>query len=115
MTGNSGVRRSSNETLKDETRFDKNSTTNEDMPKTWRDKLVPWLWEKHASPFSIVLNVGPMLSKFISNWTTRLFSHIYYTNPEKFQSIHDYFYRIFNGAGSGEYAITRILAFGALA
>lgn len=115
VAGTSGTRSRSSETLKDETRLDKNSTSNENRPKTWRDKLVPWLWEKHASPFSIVRNVGPMRSKFISNWTTHRFSHIYYTNPEKFQSIHDYFYRIFNGAGSGEYAITRILSFGALA
>lgn len=93
----------------------KQAEESEKKSRSLRDKLVPWLWDKNASPFAIVRKVGPLRSKFISRWTTHRFSHIYYTNPEKFQSIHDYFYRVFNGAGSGEYAITRVLAFGALA
>ncbi|GEQ66742.1 hypothetical protein JCM33374_g405 [Metschnikowia sp. JCM 33374] len=83
--------------------------------KSFRSKIVPWLWEKHVSPFSIMRKAGPARSKIISGWTTHRFSHIFYTNPEKFQCIHDYFYRIFNAAGSGEYAITRVLGYGALA
>lgn len=78
-------------------------------------KLIRWLWTKHASPFAIVRRAGPARSKWISRWTTHRFSHVYYQNPEHFQNIHDYFYRVFNGAGSGEYAITRVLLFGALA
>lgn len=78
-------------------------------------KLVRWLWNKNALPFSILRRAGPARSKWISRWTTHRFSHIYYTNPEHFQNLHDYFYRVFNGSGSGEYAITRVLQFGALA
>lgn len=78
-------------------------------------KMFRWLWEKNASPFSIVRHGGPARSKWILRWTTHRFSHVYYKNPEHFQNIHDYFYRVFNGAGSGEYAITRVLQFGALA
>lgn len=112
-----GSHTESSDTLQQDIENDKKAETPDknEKSKSWRAKLVPWLWEKHVSPFSIVRNVGPMRSKFISNWTSHRFSHIYYTNPEKFQSIHDYFYRVFNGAGSGEYAITRILAYGALA
>lgn len=78
-------------------------------------KFVRWLWARNASPFAIVRRAGPVRSKWISRWTTHRFSHVYYKNPEHFQNIHDYFYRVFNGAGSGEYAITRVLQFGALA
>lgn len=74
-----------------------------------------WLWRKHVSPFSIVRKAGPLKSKWISGWTGHRFSHIYYENPERYQHIHDYFYRVFNGAGSGEYAITRVLDRGGLA
>lgn len=74
-----------------------------------------WLWRHHVSPFSIIRKAGPLRSKWISNWTGHRFSHIYLQNPERYQHIHDYFYRIFNGAGSGEYAITRILDRGGLA
>lgn len=78
-------------------------------------KLVKWLWNKNALPFAVIRRAGPARSKWISRWTTHRFSHIYYSNPEHFQNIHDYFYRVFNGYGSGEYAITRVLQFGALA
>lgn len=74
-----------------------------------------WLWRHHVSPFSIVRKAGPLKSRWISAWTGHRFSHIYQQNPERYQHIHDYFYKIFNGAGSGEYAITRILDRGALA
>ena len=56
-----------------------------------------------------------MKSKFISAWTTHRFAHTYYKNPESFQNVHDYIYRVFNAKGSGEYAITRVLAIGAVA
>lgn len=78
-------------------------------------RFVRWLWERNASPFAIVRGLGPIRSKAISRWTSHRFSHIYFNDPEQFQTIHNYFYRIFNAAGSGEYAITRVLAFGALA
>lgn len=80
-----------------------------------RNKTIKFLWNKHVSPFSIVRGLGLIRSKLISGWTTHRFSHIYYTDPEKFQSIHNYFYRVFKAPGSGEYAITRVLAYGALA
>ncbi|KAK6460971.1 Alpha/Beta hydrolase protein [Scheffersomyces coipomensis] len=84
-------------------------------PKTRRAKIIRKMWDNNFSPFSIVRNVGPMKSKLISGWTTHRFSHVYYSNPQHFQNMHDYIYRVFNAKGSGEYAITRVLAFGALA
>lgn len=82
---------------------------------TKKSKLIKNLWGKNVSPFSIIRNVGPIKSKLISNWTTMRFAHVYAQDPQKFQKVHDYIYRIFNGKGSGEYALTRVLAFGAVA
>lgn len=86
----------------------------EEPPKTRTRKLFDYMWERNFSPFSIIRNSGPAKSKLISSWTTHRFAHVYYQNQESFQNMHDYIYRIFNGKGSGEYAITRVLAVGAL-
>lgn len=84
-------------------------------PKTRRRRFIDYLWRQNVSPFSVVRKMGPVRSKMISLWTTHRFAHVYFTNPEQFQNLHDYFYRVFNAVGSGEYAITRVLDVGALA
>lgn len=110
--------------ISEELNADQESIVNGEHDKAWAKeirvdtrsrKTIRWLWEKNVSPFSLVRKLGPIRSKMISGWTTSRFAHVYYQNPEHFQNIHDYFYRIFNGGGSGEFAITRILSFGALA
>lgn len=73
------------------------------------------MWDRHVSPFSFVRSMGPIRSKMISGWTTHRFAHIYHQDPQQFQNLHDYMYRIFNGKGSGEYALSRVLAFPAVA
>ncbi|RKP31023.1 alpha/beta-hydrolase [Metschnikowia bicuspidata] len=92
-----------------------NGSSLRSMPKNNTVAMLKWMWEHNFSPFSLMRNLGPARSKMVSLWTSRRFSHFYFKDPLKFQAIHDYFYRIFNGKGSGEYAITRILAWGALA
>ncbi|RLV92493.1 hypothetical protein JA1_003182 [Spathaspora sp. JA1] len=87
----------------------------EEEPKTRRRKIIDFMWERNFSPFSIVRNLGPIKSKMISGWTTHRFAHVYYQDQQHFQNVHDYMYRIFNGKGSGEYALTRVLGVGALA
>ncbi|KAI5949548.1 hypothetical protein KGF54_005425 [Candida jiufengensis] len=87
----------------------------EEVPKSRGRKIFDYMWEHNYSPFSIIRNSGPVKSKLISRWTTHRFAHVYYQNEENFQNMHDYIYRVFNGKGSGEYAITRILSVGALA
>lgn len=84
-------------------------------PRSRRRKFIEYLWRNNVSPFSILRLAGPAKSKLISRWTTHRFAHIHETNPEQFQNMHDYFYRVFTAAGSGEYAITRVLDTGALA
>ncbi|KAI5959742.1 uncharacterized protein KGF55_004974 [Candida pseudojiufengensis] len=87
----------------------------EEAPKSRGRKVFDYMWEHNYSPFAIIRNSGPVKSKMISRWTTHRFAHVYYQNEKNFQNMHDYIYRVFNGKGSGEYAITRILSVGALA
>lgn len=91
------------------------TSRNDEEKKSKSRSLMKWMWNNNFSPFTLMRNVGPAKSKMISMWTSNRFSHVYHSDPAKFQSIHDYFYRIFNAKGSGEYAITRILGWGALA
>ncbi|EGW30089.1 uncharacterized protein SPAPADRAFT_63713 [Spathaspora passalidarum NRRL Y-27907] len=92
-----------------------NQEASEEEPRTRRRKIIDFMWERNFSPFSIVRNLGPIKSKMISGWTTHRFAHVYYQDQQHFQNVHDYMYRIFNGKGSGEYALTRVLGVGALA
>lgn len=80
-----------------------------EAPKSFRRKLVEQLWINNVSPFTILRNLGPAKSKLISAWTSHRFAHFYDRDPQQFQSVHDYIYRIFNANGSGEYALTRVL------
>lgn len=106
--------------LEDEVNADQESIIhNEDLEsadeKASRGRrLLDALWRRNYSPFSIIRNMGPLKSKMISRWTTHRFAHTYFANPMQFQAMHDYIYRVFNAKGSGEFAITRVLATGAL-
>lgn len=87
----------------------------EQDPRTRTRRLLEYMWVHNYSPFAIIGNAGPFKSKLISRWTTHRFSHVYYQDEQQFKNIHDYIYRIFNGKGSGEYALTRVLDVGAVA
>jgi cardiolipin-specific phospholipase len=71
-----------------------------------------WLWDQNVSPFSIVRLAGPLGPRFVSGWTSRRFSHL---PPAEAQALHDYSFSIFKQKGSGEYALTYLLAPGAYA
>lgn len=81
---------------------------------TFRRRLIYTLWQRNVSPFTIIRSMGPIKSKLLSVWTKRRFSEYIESNLEFYRNIHDYFYRSLTAKGSGEYAITRILAFGAV-
>lgn len=106
--------------LEDEVNADQESIIHNDYQEpdeekvTRGRKLLDALWKRNFSPFSIIRTMGPFKSKMISRWTTHRFAHMYFSNPTQFQAMHDYIYRVFNAKGSGEYAITRVLATGAL-
>jgi cardiolipin-specific phospholipase len=71
-----------------------------------------WLWDQNVSPFSIVRNSGPLGPRFVSGWTSRRFNHL---PPEEARALHTYSYTLFRQKGSGEYALTYLLAPGAYA
>lgn len=76
-------------------------------------KFFAGLWEKNYSPLSIVRAMGPFAAKATSQWSYSRFARI--DNEDELFKINDYTTRIFLAKGSGEYALTRILAPGALA
>lgn len=81
-------------------------------PRRRIPKIISYLWDANLSPFSIIRWAGPMGPRLVSNWTSQRFSHL--PAPEA-AALHDYSYSIFRLRGSGEYALTYILAPGAFA
>lgn len=72
-----------------------------------------WLWDTNAvSPFSVVRVVGPLGPRFVSSWTHRRFNHL---PADEAAALHTYAYNLFRQKGSGEFALTYILAPGAYA
>lgn len=72
-----------------------------------------WLWDTNAvSPFSLVRIGGPLGPRFVSGWTSRRFNHL---PQDEAAALHLYAYNLFRQKGSGEFALTYILAPGAFA
>ena len=83
-----------------------------EAPKRPYPRWFSTLWEANVSPFSLVRWAGPLGPRLVSGWTTRRFSHL----PEdEASALHDYSYSLFRQKGSGEYALSYILAPGAFA
>lgn len=83
----------------------------EDEPKA-SSRLMTYIWNSHVSPFSIVRHSGVFGPRLMSNWSYWRFSQF----PEsELNTLHTYSYKTFSAKPSGEYAITRLLAMGALA
>jgi cardiolipin-specific phospholipase len=88
---------------------------NNDEPSNPPRRLPKWfsyLWDANISPFSIVRLTGPLGLLFVSSWTSRRFSQM---PPPESQALHDYAYSLFRQKGSGEYALSYLLAPGAFA
>jgi len=76
-------------------------------------KFIASLWRKNFSPLQIVRMTGPFAPKLTAGWTWNRFREI--KNEDEIRQINNYTSKIFLAKGSGEYALTRILAPGALA
>lgn len=83
------------------------ATSNRQLPS-----YIQYLWNSHISPFSILRSSGFFAPKLVSRWTHRRFGDL---APSARDAMHTYAYRIFTAKPSGEYALTRILAPGAVA
>ena len=81
-------------------------------PRKPLPKWLTYLWDANVSPFSLVRWSGPLGPRLVSGWTSRRFSHL---GPEEAQALHTYAYSLFKQRGSGEYALSYILAPGAFA
>lgn len=75
-------------------------------------RFVTYLWDANVSPFSFVRWSGPLGPGLVSRWTSRRFAHL---PADEAAALHDYTYSIFRLRGSGEYALTHLLAPGAYA
>ena len=90
-------------------------TGDKSQPSAPRKPLPKWLtflWDANISPFSLVRWSGPLGPRFVSGWTSRRFSHL---AADEAQALHNYAYSLFKQRGSGEYALSYILAPGAFA
>ncbi|KAG7881476.1 hypothetical protein KL937_001099 [Ogataea polymorpha] len=76
-------------------------------------KLFTRLWERNYSPFQILRLFGPFAGKLVSGWTFNRFSHL--QDPNILFKINEYAAKTMLARGSGEFALTRILAPGAVA
>ncbi|PYH43304.1 putative alpha/beta hydrolase [Aspergillus saccharolyticus JOP 1030-1] len=83
-----------------------------DRPRRMVPKWFAYLWDANISPFSLVRWAGPLGPRLVSGWTSRRFSHL---PADEAKALHDYSYSIFSLRGSGEYALSYILAPGAFA
>ncbi|KAJ8104278.1 Alpha/Beta hydrolase protein [Lipomyces tetrasporus] len=94
----------------------KHSTRAVDKRQTELKRPMPnwlvFLWERHVSPFSFVRYSGPLGPQLVSLWTSHRFSTL---PTDEANALHQYVLGLFTSRGSGEYAITRLLAPGAYA
>ncbi|KAG5925775.1 hypothetical protein E4U42_003947 [Claviceps africana] len=81
-------------------------------PKRPLPGWLVWLWDANVSPFSIVRYAGPLGPRFVSGWSSRRFNHL---PADEAEALHEYSFSIFKQKGSGEYALSYILAPGAYA
>ncbi|RKF61359.1 putative cardiolipin-specific deacylase, mitochondrial [Erysiphe neolycopersici] len=75
-------------------------------------KWFSYLWDANISPFSVIRWTGPLGPRLVSGWSSRRFSHLPHDESE---ALHEYTYSLFRQRGSGEYALSHILAPGAFA
>ncbi|SCU99953.1 LAMI_0G01926g1_1 [Lachancea mirantina] len=76
-------------------------------------KIFTYMWTYNISPFSFLRALGPIGPLASSRWSFRRFS--FAENSQELLRFHEYCYSSFTATGSGEYALTRILAPGVLA
>ncbi|CAI2180319.1 6437_t:CDS:2 [Funneliformis geosporum] len=87
-------------------------------PRYFKDggrKIPGWivkLWNAHLTPQLILRWLGPFGPSLVTKYTAHKFSHLEEIDQ---LDLHDYLYHISTAAGSGEFAITRILEPGAYA
>ncbi|CAG8491751.1 9707_t:CDS:2 [Acaulospora morrowiae] len=88
---------------------------NKNMKSSGGRTIPGWvikLWEANITPQLIMRWAGPFGPSLVSQYTTRRFAHL---DVQDQIDLHDYLYHISAAPGSGEYALSKILAPGAYA
>ncbi|CAG8468498.1 3435_t:CDS:2, partial [Acaulospora colombiana] len=88
---------------------------NKDLKNSTGRTIPRWvikLWEANFTPQLIMRLTGPFGPSLVSQYTSRRFAHL---DEQDRIDLHDYLYHISAAPGSGEYAMSRILAPGAYA
>lgn len=89
-------------------------------PKGWRSAenrrtrfrpKIAYLWNNHYSPFFLIRSSFVFGPRLVSYWSYNRFNGLSVAERD---AMHLYAYKIMTAKGSGEYAITRLLAPGAL-
>lgn len=74
---------------------------------------VPYAWNNlHVTPQWLVRMAGPYGPKLVGGYVSRRFSHL---DIAEQADVQDYLYHVASMKGSGEYALSTILSFGAFA
>ncbi|KAF9113314.1 hypothetical protein BGX27_001850 [Mortierella sp. AM989] len=81
-------------------------------PSSWIRKLVIGAWERNITPQSIMRFTGPFGPSLVAAYTSRRFAHL---EEDEQRDLNNYIYHISSKSGSGEYALSTILAPGAYA
>ncbi|KAF9936977.1 hypothetical protein BGZ65_001907, partial [Modicella reniformis] len=81
-------------------------------PSSWVRKLALGAWERNITPQSIMRFSGPFGPSLVAAYTSRRFSFL---EEDELRDLNNYIYHISSKSGSGEYALSTILAPGAYA
>ncbi|KAF9351489.1 hypothetical protein BGX34_000523 [Mortierella sp. NVP85] len=81
-------------------------------PSSWARKLAMGAWERNITPQSIMRFTGPFGPSLVAAYTSRRFA---YLEEDELRDLNSYIYHISSKSGSGEYAMSTILAPGAYA
>ncbi|KAF9198025.1 hypothetical protein BGZ49_001291, partial [Haplosporangium sp. Z 27] len=81
-------------------------------PTSWVRKLIIGAWERNITPQSVMRFTGPFGPSLVASYTSRRFAHL---EEDEQRDLNNYIYHISSKSGSGEYALSTILAPGAYA
>ncbi|KAG0360182.1 hypothetical protein BG005_011327 [Podila minutissima] len=90
----------------------KSANTPPAPPSSLLRKLAIGAWERNITPQSIMRFTGPFGPSLVAAYTSRRFA---YLEADELRDLNSYIYHISSKSGSGEYALSTILAPGAFA
>ncbi|KAG0332193.1 hypothetical protein BG000_010261 [Podila horticola] len=90
----------------------KSASTPPAPPSSLLRKLAIGAWERNITPMAVMRFTGPFGPSLVAAYTSRRFA---YLEADELKDLNSYIYHISSKSGSGEYALSTILAPGAFA